>query len=116
MTLVAALALALQLLVPTPHPVIAAPMADVQSGICHSEPSAPDHEGKHGAPAGKAGCDWCVLCGKLGTAVGPLDRIADVPQRALAPVALVAARAEPPHGVGRPRTGPVGARAPPEVA
>ena len=115
-TLVAAMALAIQLIVPMPHSASAAPIASVDITVCHSEPAASSHDDQHGAPSGKPGCDWCVLCGKLGTAVGPLDRVAGLPQRALAPLAIVAVTIDLPHGINRPQTGPVGARAPPDIA
>lgn len=111
--LVAAMALALQLALPMPQPA-AAPMDAM--AICHSAPSSPHHDSKHGAPSRQAGCDWCVLCGKLGTAVGPLDRIAALPQRVEAPVVVFDVTADIVHYIDRPRTGPLGARAPPEIA
>ncbi len=113
MALAAAMALALQLLLPMPQPA-AATTVDVT--LCHSAPAGHQPSDKHGAPSGQAGCDWCVLCGKLGTAVGPLDRMAGLPQRIAAPVAVVAAVVVLRHGIATPRTGPVGARAPPEIA
>lgn len=111
--LAAVVALALQLVLPTPRPAAA---AVANSGLCHSEPAVSHHGGKHDVPSGKAGCDWCVLCGKLGTAVGPLDRVAGLPQRSEAPVAVIAAILDLGHGAIRARTGPVGARAPPDIA
>lgn len=111
--LVAAMALALQLALPMPQPA-AAQMDDM--AICHSSPVTPHHDGKHDAPSGEAGCDWCVLCGKLGTAVGPLDRIASLPQRVEAPVVVFDVTTDIVHYIGRPRTSPLGARAPPEIA
>lgn len=111
-TLVATLALALQLILPMPQPAAASTPATV---ICHSEPASPHHGGKHGAPSGQAGCDWCVLCGKLGTAVGPLDRIASLPQRVEAPVAVFVVTADLGHDISCPRSGPLGARAPPGI-
>ena len=113
MALAAAMALALQLMLPMPRPA-AAPTVDVT--LCHSEPADHQPADKHGSPSGQAGCDWCVLCGKLGTAVGPLDRVAGLPQRIAAPVAVVAAVFVVRHGITTQRTGPVGARAPPEIA
>ncbi|WP_133121844.1 hypothetical protein [Pleomorphomonas carboxyditropha] len=112
MALVAAMALALQLMLPMSPPAAAQTTALAD---CHADAAA-HHGGKHDAPSGRAGCDWCMLCGKLGTAVGPLDRVADLPQRVAAPVAVVAAAADLGHVIGRPRTGSVGARAPPEIA
>ena len=112
MTLVAALALALQLVMP-PAADAAAADAD-QATICHSDPAIVDHEDRHGTPSGKSSCDWCVLCGKLGTAVGPLDRIADIPRRVTQPMAVVASTTDIAPGIPPPRRGPVGARAPPE--
>lgn len=67
-------------------------------------------------PSGQAGHGWCMLCGKLGTAVGPLDRIASLPQRVAAPVAAFAAPVAFGHSIGSQRAGPLGARAPPEIA
>lgn len=111
--LAAVFALALQLVLPMPRPA-AASVAD--TSLCHSEPAVSHHGGKQDVPLGKAGCDWCVLCGKLGTAVGPLERIADLPQRAEAPATILAAIIDLGHGAIRLRTGPVGARAPPDIA
>ncbi|MCM5551677.1 hypothetical protein [Pleomorphomonas sp. NRK KF1] len=111
--LAAAFALALQLVLPTPPPATAA-VTDVT--LCHSEPAPSHHGDRQDAPSGKAGCDWCMLCGKLGTAVGPLDRVADLPQRSEAPVAVLSGPIELGHTVVRARTGPVGARAPPDIA
>jgi len=113
MALVAAMALALQLMLPMAPPAAAQTTALAD---CHSAAAAPHHGGTHGAPSGQAGCDWCMLCGKLGTAVGPLDRIVDLPQRVAAPVEVVAVAADLGHILGRPRTGSVGARAPPGIA
>lgn len=112
-TLVATLALAVQLILPMPQPAAASTQTTV---ICHSEPAAPHHNGKHGAPSGQSGCDWCMLCGKLGTAVGPLDRIAGLPQRVEAPVAVFVITTDLGHSISCPRTGPLGARAPPGIA
>ncbi len=111
--LVAAMALALQIALPMPQPM-AAQMDDM--AICHSSPVAHHPDGKHDTPSGQAGCDWCVLCGKLGTAVGPLDRIAALPQRVEAPVDVFDVTTNVVHYIGRPRTGPLGARAPPKIA
>lgn len=111
--LVAAMALALQVALPMPQAAVAQ-MDDM--AICHSSPAAPHHDGKHGAPSGQAGCDWCVLCGKLGTAVGPLDRIAALPQRVATPVVVFDVTTELVQYIDRPRTTPLGARAPPEIA
>lgn len=113
MALAAAMALALQLMLPMPRPASA---STVDVTLCHSEPAGHQPADKHGAPSGQTSCDWCVLCGKLGTAVGPLDRIAGLPQRIAAPVAVVATVFLVRHGVTTQRTGPVGARAPPEIA
>lgn len=110
--LVAAMALALQLVLP-PSVAVAAPDA-AQAAICHSDPAVTHHGDRHETPSGKAGCDWCTLCGKLGTAVGPLGRVASIPQRAAQPMAVVAATADLSHGIPSPERGPVGARAPPE--
>lgn len=112
-TLAATFALALQLVLPMPQPA-AASVAD--TSLCHSEPAVPHHGGKQDVPSGKAGCDWCMLCGKLGTAVGPLDRVAGLPQRTEAPVAILAVTIDLGHGAVRLRIGPVGARAPPDIA
>ncbi len=111
--LVAVIALALQLALPIPRPV--APQLDA-TAICHSSPAAAHHDDQHGAPSGQGGCDWCVLCGKLGTAVGPLDRIAGLPQRVETPVAAFDVTTDAVHSIGRPKIGPLGARAPPEIA
>jgi hypothetical protein len=113
LALVAAIALALQLMLPMQQPAAAAANA---ADICHSAPTAHHHDGKHGAPSGRAGCDWCMLCGKLGTAVGPLDPVAGLPQRTLSPVAIFVTSIDFSYHVSRPRAGPVGARAPPEIA
>ena len=112
MALAAALALALQLVLP-PSVAVAAPDA-AQAAICHSDPAVTHHGDRHKTPSGKAGCDWCMLCGKLGTAVGPLDRIAGIPQRAAQPVAVIASTADLGHSMPPPRRGHVGARAPPD--
>lgn len=111
-TLVAAMALALQLMLPVSPPAAAQTTA---LPLCHSQATAPHHDGKHGGPSGHAGCDWCMLCGKLGTAVGPLARIAGLPQRAATPIRVTVAVPDLGLRIDRPRTGPVGARAPPEV-
>ena len=112
MTLAAVLALALQLVLP---PAADAAAVDAsQTAICHSNPAVAHHGDWHETPSGKAGCDWCMLCGKLGTAVGPLGRVASIPQRAAQPMAVVAATADLSHGIPSPERGPVGARAPPE--
>ncbi|WP_370674501.1 hypothetical protein [Pleomorphomonas sp. PLEO] len=109
----AAIALALQLMLPMPRPAATAANA---ADICHSDPTAHHHDSKHGAPSGRAGCDWCMLCGKLGTAIGPLDPVADLPRRTVSPVAIFVISIDFRHNVSRPRAGPVGARAPPEIA
>lgn len=109
--LVAAMALALQLMLPMPQPAAA---ASNTADICHSDRTAPHHDGKHGAPSG--GCDWCMLCGKLGTAVGPLDRIAGLLRRVASPVVVVVVVPDVDRHIGHPRTGHVGARAPPGIA
>jgi hypothetical protein len=112
MALAAALALALQLVLP---PAADAAAVDTdRSTICHSDPAVAHHGDGHETPSGKAGCDWCMLCGKLGTAVGPLDRVAGIPQRAAQPMVVVASTTDLGHSVLPPRRGPVGARAPPD--
>lgn len=112
MTLAAVLALALQLILP-PAAVAAAQDAD-QMAICHSDSAVSHHGDGHETPSGKAGCDWCMLCGKLGTAVGPLDRVAGIPQRAAQPMVVVLPTVDLGHSIPPPRRGPLGARAPPE--
>lgn len=112
MTLAAVLALALQLVLP---PAADAAAVDAsQTAICHSNPAVAHHGDGHETPSGKAGCDWCMLCGKLGTAVGPLDRVAGIPQRAAQPMAVIASTADLGHSIPPPRRGHVGARAPPD--
>ncbi|CAI9405767.1 hypothetical protein ANOBCDAF_01305 [Pleomorphomonas sp. T1.2MG-36] len=110
--LAATLALALQLVMP---PAADAAAVDAsQTAICHSDLALADHGDRHETPPGKAGCDWCMLCGKLGTAVGPLDRVAGIPQRAALPMAVITPTADPGHSTPPPQRGPVGARAPPD--
>jgi hypothetical protein len=113
MTLVATLALALQLMLPAPQVANAAAPVGVH---CHFEPAT--HPGRHEhVPApGKAGCAWCVLCGKLGTAVGPPDRAIGLPQRVGIASTVITSTTDLGSAVVRPKTGPVGARAPPAIA
>ncbi len=109
--LAATIALALQLALPMPEMV-----AKHAAVICHSDAPAPHHDNKQSMPSGQAGNGWCMLCGKLGTAVGPLDRIASLPQRIAAPIVAFAAPVDFYNCIINQRAGPVGARAPPEIA
>lgn len=111
--LAATIALALQLALPMPEMARAATNA---AFICHSDATAPRHDNKQSMPSGQAGNGWCMLCGKLGTAVGPLDRIASLPQRIAAPIVAFAAPVDFENCIINQRAGPVGARAPPEIA
>jgi hypothetical protein len=111
--LAAALFLAIQVLAVGNEVAPVAPRSATPAAGHHHDPSGHHAPSAPATPQETAHCSWCILCGKLGAAVGTPP----VPTAIVLPAAISIERI-----VGRSRAGaeslfrpvlPVGARAPP---